>query len=73
MVNLSYRLVQDFRIHNHDAGIHDLKAYFRGTRYVLETIKMLPKKLNRVLLDRIFALNSFVRAYSRPSPSITTS
>ncbi len=40
MVNLSHRLLEDFRVHNPGSGLHDLKAYFRGTRYVQETIKM---------------------------------
>lgn len=54
LVNLSHHLLQDFRIHNANAGIHDLKAYYRGIRYVQETINMLPKKPHKVLLSQIF-------------------
>jgi putative transposase len=73
MVNLSHRLLEDFRIHNHDAGIHDLKAYFRGTRYVQETIKMLPKKPNKVLLTQIFDRIASLGRIHAPKPSTTTS
>ena len=54
MVNLSHRLLQDFRNHHPDAGVLDLKAYFRGTRYVEETIKLLPEKPEPVLWAHIF-------------------
>lgn len=73
MINLSHRLLEDFRIHNHDAGIHDLKAYFRGTRYVQETIKMLPKKPNKVLLTQIFDRIASLGRIHAPKPSTTTS
>lgn len=73
MVNLSERLLQDFRVHNHGAGIHDLKAFFRGTRYVQETIKMLPKKPHKVLLSQIFDRIASLGRIHAPKPSVTTS
>jgi putative transposase len=73
MVNLSYRLLEDFHLHNKGAGIYDLKAYFRGTRYVQETIKMLPKKPHKVLLDQIFDRIASLGRIHAPRPSVTTS
>ncbi|MEH1833657.1 MAG: hypothetical protein V7L29_16680 [Nostoc sp.] len=40
MVNLSHHLLADFRILNPDSGIIDLKAHYRGFRYVHEILKM---------------------------------
>ena len=55
MVNLSYRTLCDFRQTDPQAGILDLKAYYRGYRYVEETIKMLPEKPEPFLLAQIFS------------------
>ena len=55
MVNLSHHLLADFRQHNPDSGIIDLKAYYRGFRYVREMLKMLPEMPEPILLTQIFA------------------
>ncbi|AUS99267.1 IS4 family transposase [Nostoc sp. CENA543] len=55
MVNLSHHLLADFRKHNPGSGIIDLKAYYRGFRYVHEILKMLPEKPEPILLAQIFA------------------
>ena len=53
MVNVAYRL----RAHGHardpDYSVLDLKADYRGYKYVEETIKMLPEKPEPVLLAKI--------------------
>lgn len=54
MVNFSYALLQLFRENHPDFRILDLKSHFRGYRYVAETIKMLPKKPDAILLADIF-------------------
>lgn len=54
MVNLSHHLLADFRQHNPNSGILDLKAYYRGFRYVHEILKMLPQQPNPILLTQIF-------------------
>ena len=54
MVNLSYRLLRDFRQRDPEYSILDLKACCRGYRYVEETIKLLPQQPEPVLLTRIF-------------------
>jgi putative transposase len=55
MVNLSHHLLSDFRQHNPDSGIIDLKAHYRGFRYVREILKMLPEMPEPILLTQIFA------------------
>ena len=55
MVNLSHYLLADFRQHNSLSGIIDLKAYYRGFRYVREILKMLPETPEPILLTQIFA------------------
>ncbi|MFB2772476.1 hypothetical protein ACE1AT_24805 [Pelatocladus sp. BLCC-F211] len=47
-------LLSHFRQFNPDFSITDLKALFRGYRYVEETIKLLPQKPDPILLANIF-------------------
>jgi hypothetical protein len=54
MVNVSHVLLQPFRQVQPDFSILDLKAHYRGCRYVAETIKMLPQKPDAILLADIF-------------------
>lgn len=54
MVNLAARLLHDFRHHNPLFGVLDLKAHFRGRKYVSETIKLLPEKPDPILLAQVF-------------------
>jgi len=53
MVNLVERLLRDLRQHQPEMSVLDLKAYCRGTKYVEETIKLLPEKLEPGLLEQI--------------------
>jgi putative transposase len=55
LVNLSHYLLADFRQHNPGSGIIDLKAYYRGFRYVREMLKMLPDIPEPILLTQILA------------------
>ena len=72
MVNVSHRLLRDFRLHRPDAGVLDLKAYFRGRKYALETINLLPQKpqpfLFAAILDQITRLGSIHEPSSTFSP-----
>ena len=54
MVNLSQRLLDDLRSTDPECSILDLKALYRGTKYVTEAIEMLPTKPEPILLARIF-------------------
>ncbi len=55
MVNVSQRLLQDLRPQQPLAGVLDLKALFRGRKYVAETLKLLPEMPNPILLSRIYS------------------
>ena len=54
MVNLSQPLLREFRQAVPDASVLDLKAHFRGHKYVTETLKLLPEMPEPILLERIF-------------------
>jgi len=54
MVNVAYRLRTDGQPRDPDYSVLDLKADCRGSKYVEETIKMLPEKPEPVLLRQIF-------------------
>jgi putative transposase len=54
MVNLAALLLRDFRQLNPQFGVLDLKAHFRGRKYVAETIKLLPEKPDPILLAQVF-------------------
>jgi len=55
MVNLVERLLQDRRQRHPAISVLDLKAHCRGTKYVEETIKLLPERPEPVILERIFS------------------
>ncbi|MBD2359471.1 transposase [Tolypothrix sp. FACHB-123] len=51
----THDLLANFRLLNPDSGIIDLKAHYRGFRYVNEVLKMLPEIPEPILLNQIFA------------------
>jgi putative transposase len=53
MVNVARLLLQAFRQDSPDFSVLDLKAYFRGRKYVTETLKLLPEMPEPILLDHI--------------------
>ena len=55
MVTFSERLLHRLRPADPECSILDLKALYRGSKYVTETIKMLPEKPDPILLARIFS------------------
>ena len=54
MVNFSTVLLQPFQALNPAFGILDLKAHYRGHRYVTEMLKILPQKPDGILLTAVF-------------------
>jgi len=54
MVNFSSVLLRQYRKNNPEFSVLDLKSYYRGYRYVAETIKLLPRKPDGILLAEIF-------------------
>jgi len=55
MVNISQALLQYFRPTCPTFSVNDLKAHFRGRKYVTETLKLLPQMPEPIFIDRIFA------------------
>jgi putative transposase len=55
MVNLAQVLLSHFRPTCPTFSVNDLKAYFRGRKYVTETLKLLPQKPEPIFIDQIFA------------------
>jgi putative transposase len=53
LVNLSQVLLQDLRAQNLPWGVQDLKAHYRGLKYVTETLKLLPQKPEPFLIQQI--------------------
>jgi putative transposase len=55
MVNVSQALISHFRPVCPFFSVNDLKAYFRGRKYVLETLKLLPQAPEPISIDLLFA------------------
>lgn len=55
MVNLSHALLRHFRATCPTFSVNDLKAHFRGRKYVVETLKLLPQRPEPIFIDQIFA------------------
>ena len=73
MVNVAHRLLHDFRADDTLFSVLDLKAHCRALKYVTETIKMLPQKLDAnliaPLLRHVTALGRIHTTNSRPASS----
>jgi putative transposase len=70
MVNLSQLLLRDFRQQDSTVNVLDLKAYYRGHKYVAETLKWLPQKPEPILIARIFERVSRLGRIHSPRPSL---
>ena len=55
MVNVSLALIQQFRPAYPSFSVNDIKAHFRGRKYVVETLKLLPQLPEPVLIRHIFS------------------
>lgn len=55
MVNVSQLLLRHFRPTYPTFSVNDLKAHFRGRKYVTETLKLLPQMPEPIFIDQIFA------------------
>jgi putative transposase len=54
LVNFSTGLLKRFQALTPEFSVLDLKAHYRGCRYVAETLKLLPQKPEPILLAHIF-------------------
>lgn len=55
MVNVSHALIQQLSCEHTLVSVNDVKAYFRGRRYVLEILKFLPHPPELILIEDLFA------------------
>jgi putative transposase len=55
MVNVSQVLIRHFRPTCPTFSVNDLKAHFRGRKYVSETLKLLPQMPEPIFIDQLFA------------------
>jgi len=53
MVNFSIILLRRYQQINPEFSVLDLKSHYRGYRYLSETIKLLPRKPEGILLNKI--------------------
>jgi putative transposase len=70
MVNLSQRLLGDLRSTDPEGSILDLRAHYRGAKYVAEAIEMLPAKPEPILLTRIFNKLASLGRIHVPQPTL---
>jgi putative transposase len=72
MVNLSQLLLDHYRPDDPAFSVLDLKARYRGDRYVDETIKMLPQKPDADLLAAIFSQVAGLGRIHPAHPAVST-
>ena len=70
MVSLSAVLLRDVRAHDPQCSVLDLKACYRGAKYVAETIKLLPDTLDERLILRIVHQVASLGRIHPPGPSL---
>lgn len=73
MVNLTHLLLRGFRQDTPHFGVLDLKAHFRGRKYVLETLKLLPQMPDPILLDHIFETVAKIGSVHALEPHLNSS
>jgi len=72
MVNFSASLLWRFQRRNPEFSVLDLKAHYRGRRYVTETLKFLPQKPEPILLSDLFkriARLGMIHPACQPAPT----
>ena len=53
MVNVSHALIGAMRVQWPACSVNDLKAWFRGQKYVVETLQWLPVMPDSVFIDQV--------------------
>jgi len=53
MVNVSHALMRPMRVQWSAFSVNDLKAWFRGQKYVVETLKLLPELPDPIFIDHV--------------------
>lgn len=73
MVNVLQLLLRDFRQRDSTVNVLDLKAHYRGHKYVTEALKWLPTKPEPILMARIFERVSRLGRIHYPHPDLSPS
>jgi putative transposase len=55
MVNVSHVWIHPMRDQGMAFSVNDLKAWFRGRKYVVETLKLLPEAPDSIFIDQVVA------------------
>jgi hypothetical protein len=53
MINISHILIRSMRAQWPAFSVNDLKAWFRGQKYVVETLKLLPEIADVICMDQV--------------------
>ena len=69
IVNVAHVLLRNFRQEDSNVNVLDLKAHFRGLKYVAETLKWLPEKPEPILMATIYNEVSRLGRIHNPLPS----
>jgi putative transposase len=72
MVNLSYYLLRQMRQEDPDVGILDLKTFFRGRRYAIETLNLLPEPPTSFISRQIVHIVATLGSIHRQSAALKT-
>lgn len=67
MVNVSQALMRPMRAQWPAFSVNDLKAWFRGRKYVVETLKLLPEMPDTIFIDQVV---SQMAALGRVNPAV---
>ena len=68
MVNLSHVLLKQMRQTDAKAGVLDLKSFFRGRRYAIETLNLLPESPSPFISSQIVHIVATLGSIHRRSP-----
>jgi len=71
MVNLSHCLIRHMRHDDPHASLLDLKALFRGRKYALDTLNLLPESPNSFISEQIVRIVAALGRIHRPSPALS--
>ena len=70
MVNVSAKLLAPLRLEHSEWSVLDLKARYRGVKYLHETLKILPQKPEPIVIDQIAERLGSIGAIHYASPQI---
>lgn len=70
MVNLSHCLIQQMRHDDPDTSLLDLKAFFRGRRYAIDTLNLLPESPNSFISEQIVRIIATLGRIHPRSPAL---